>query len=175
MRHCPNMTMSLNRSWRLRYSKETLLMFDRISISRTMRPFQRGIRTTLLPMAMENQQRDWDLEFGPMEPIGGTSTPKDHSKYRQGLVHSHVCLSEITSDHAAILHYVYNKYSDLKGRRDRCDCAPTEEDTRRCFMLPFDREVMRPVLSQIFYFFHRPSSKALCWMMRRCISFSLIT
>ena len=49
--------------------------------------------------------------------------------------------SEITSDHAAILHYVYNKYSDLKGRRDRCDCAPTEEDTRRCFMLPFDREV----------------------------------
>jgi len=47
---------------------------------------------------------------------------------------------EITSDNAAILHYVYNKYSDLKGRRDRCDCAPTEEDTRRCFMLPFDRE-----------------------------------
>lgn len=48
---------------------------------------------------------------------------------------------EIQSNDSAVLHYVYNKYSDLKNRRDRCDCAPTEEDTRRCFMLPFDREV----------------------------------
>jgi hypothetical protein len=29
--------------------------------------------------------------------------------------------------------------SDLKSRRDRCDCAPTEEDAKRCFILPFDR------------------------------------
>ena len=26
-----------------------------------------------------------------------------------------------------------------KSRRDRCDCAPTEEDAKRCFILPFDR------------------------------------
>ncbi|CAD7694702.1 unnamed protein product [Ostreobium quekettii] len=47
---------------------------------------------------------------------------------------------EITSTEPTVLHYVYNKYADLKGRRDRCDCAPTDEDVKRCFILPFDRE-----------------------------------
>lgn len=46
---------------------------------------------------------------------------------------------EETSDQAAVLHYTYNRFSDLKSRRDRCDCAPTEEDAKRCFILPFDR------------------------------------
>lgn len=46
---------------------------------------------------------------------------------------------EITHDSAAVLHYTYNKFSDLKSRRDRCDCAPTEADAQRCFILPFDR------------------------------------
>jgi len=46
---------------------------------------------------------------------------------------------EWSSDQAAVLHYTYNKFSDLKSRRDRCDCAPTEEDAQRCFILPFDR------------------------------------
>lgn len=63
---------------------------------------------------------------------------------------------EHSAEQAAILHYVYNKYSDLKGRRDRCDCAPTEEDTRRCFMLPFDRDVRHPqtttLLEIVFHF-----------------------
>ncbi len=44
------------------------------------------------------------------------------------------------SQEAAILHYTYTRFSDLKGRRDRCDCAPTEKDVERCFILPFDRE-----------------------------------
>lgn len=48
---------------------------------------------------------------------------------------------EETSDQAAVLHYTYNRFSDLKSRRDRCDCAPTEEDAKRCFILPFDRMV----------------------------------
>ena len=30
----------------------------------------------------------------------------------------------------------------------RCDCAPTEEDAKRCFILPFDRMVSAP--SQTF-------------------------
>ncbi|KFM23531.1 hypothetical protein F751_4413 [Auxenochlorella protothecoides] len=48
-------------------------------------------------------------------------------------------MEEWTSEVAAVLHYTYNRFSDLKGRRDRCDCAPTEEDAKRCFILPFDR------------------------------------
>eukprot|EP00884_Botryococcus_braunii_P019389 jgi/Botrbrau1/6133/Bobra.331_2s0028.1 len=46
---------------------------------------------------------------------------------------------EETSEQAAVLHYTYNRFEDLKSRRDRCDCAPTEEDAKRCFILPFDR------------------------------------
>lgn len=46
---------------------------------------------------------------------------------------------EWSSDQAAVLHFTYNRFSDLKARRDRCDCAPTEEDAKRCFILPFDR------------------------------------
>ncbi|CAL5218972.1 g727 [Coccomyxa viridis] len=46
---------------------------------------------------------------------------------------------EETSDEAAVLHFTYNRFDDLKSRRDRCDCAPTEEDAKRCFILPFDR------------------------------------
>lgn len=48
---------------------------------------------------------------------------------------------EETSDEVAVLHYTYNKFDDLKSRRDRCDCAPTEDDAKRCFILPFDRMV----------------------------------
>ncbi|KDD75483.1 hypothetical protein H632_c662p2, partial [Helicosporidium sp. ATCC 50920] len=48
-------------------------------------------------------------------------------------------VNEITSAQAAVLHYTYNRFSDLKARRDRCDCAPNEEDAKRCFILPFDR------------------------------------
>ena len=50
-----------------------------------------------------------------------------------------VWLREETSDQAAVLHFTYNRFEDLKSRRDRCDCAPTEEDAKRCFILPFDR------------------------------------
>ena len=42
-----------------------------------------------------------------------------------------------------MLHFTYNRFSDLKSRRDRCDCAPTDEDAKRCFILPFDRMVRR--------------------------------
>lgn len=47
----------------------------------------------------------------------------------------------MTADQVAVLHYVYNRFEDLNSRRDRCDCAPTEEDVKRCFILAFDREV----------------------------------
>ena len=46
---------------------------------------------------------------------------------------------EWSSEQAAVLHYTYNRFADLKSRRDRCDCKPTEEDAERCFILPFDR------------------------------------
>lgn len=48
---------------------------------------------------------------------------------------------EATSETAAVLHYTFTRFSDLKARRDRCDCAPTEADAQRCFILPFDRMV----------------------------------
>lgn len=47
---------------------------------------------------------------------------------------------EWSSDQSAVLHYTYNRFADLKSRRDRCDCAPTNQDAERCFILPFDRE-----------------------------------
>ena len=53
----------------------------------------------------------------------------------------HVFDSEIKLEEAAILHYTYAKFSDLASRRDRCDCKPTKDDVKRCFMLEFDREV----------------------------------
>ena len=46
---------------------------------------------------------------------------------------------EWTSEQSAVLHYTFNRFSDLKSRRDRCDCKPTQEDAERCFILPFDR------------------------------------
>lgn len=46
---------------------------------------------------------------------------------------------EWSSKTSAILHYTYNRFEDLKSRRDRCDCAPTKEDVEKCFILDFDR------------------------------------
>ena len=46
---------------------------------------------------------------------------------------------EWSSEQSAVLHYTYNRFSDLKSRRDRCDCAPTKEDSEKCFILEFDR------------------------------------
>lgn len=54
--------------------------------------------------------------------------------------HYNRTLTEHTSSQSSVLHYVYNRFEDLKGRRDRCDCLPTEEDVKRCFILEFDRE-----------------------------------
>eukprot|EP00250_Pteridium_aquilinum_P010219 c19222_g1_i1 orf=711-1865(-) len=48
---------------------------------------------------------------------------------------------EIKLEEAAVLHYTYTRFSDLKSRRDRCGCKPTKEDVKRCFMLEFDRAV----------------------------------
>lgn len=46
---------------------------------------------------------------------------------------------EWSSEQSAVLHYTYNRFSDLKSRRDRCDCKPTPQDAEQCFILPFDR------------------------------------
>eukprot|EP00243_Klebsormidium_subtile_P005606 TRINITY_DN2263_c0_g3_i1.p1 TRINITY_DN2263_c0_g3~~TRINITY_DN2263_c0_g3_i1.p1 ORF type:complete len:360 (+),score=105.57 TRINITY_DN2263_c0_g3_i1:86-1081(+) len=46
---------------------------------------------------------------------------------------------EITHQTAPVLHYTYAKFSDLKTRKNRCGCKPTEEDVKKCFMLDFDR------------------------------------
>ena len=47
---------------------------------------------------------------------------------------------EMTVGQSAVLHYTYNRFSDLKSRRDRCDCAPTKEEVAKCFILEFDRQ-----------------------------------
>lgn len=46
---------------------------------------------------------------------------------------------EWSSRSSAVLHYTYNRFSDLKSRRDRCDCAPTKTEVEKCFILDFDR------------------------------------
>lgn len=67
---------------------------------------------------------------------------------------------EETCEQAAVLHYTYNRFEDLKSRRDRCDCAPTEDDAKRCFILPFDRSVSQTgqfsicVQYAFWHFFH---------------------
>jgi hypothetical protein len=48
-------------------------------------------------------------------------------------------VKEWESDSAAVLHYTYNRFADLRARRDRCECRPTEADAARCFILAFDR------------------------------------
>lgn len=48
--------------------------------------------------------------------------------------------NEISAGQSAVLHYTYNRFSDLKSRRDRCDCAPTKEEVTKCFILDFDRQ-----------------------------------
>ena len=48
---------------------------------------------------------------------------------------------EINFEEAAVLHYNYTRLSNLSSRRDWCGCKPTEEDTKRCFMPEFDRDV----------------------------------
>jgi len=40
----------------------------------------------------------------------------------------------------ALLHFPYTRFRDLRGRRDRCDCVPVEEDAKRCFVMNFDRQ-----------------------------------
>ncbi|PKU71165.1 hypothetical protein MA16_Dca014790 [Dendrobium catenatum] len=47
--------------------------------------------------------------------------------------------NEIKLEEAAVLHYTYSKFSDLTSRRNRCGCKPTKDDSKRCFMLEFDR------------------------------------
>lgn len=77
-----------------------------------------------------------------------------------------------------MLHFTYNRFEDLKSRRDRCDCAPTEEDAKRCFILPFDRMVRtlscgavhaaREVVHALLCDFRAPSSAQLSVSVRIC-------
>lgn len=78
---------------------------------------------------------------------------------------------EETSEQAAVLHFTYNRFEDLKSRRDRCDCAPTEEDAKRCFILPFDRMVRA--------FWSSPwtpvTTPAVCWFSHSHVPFTSLT
>eukprot|EP00898_Chlorokybus_atmophyticus_P009170 jgi/Chlat1/9254/Chrsp99S08526 len=47
---------------------------------------------------------------------------------------------EVQHDEAAILHYVYTKFSDLTTRKNRCGCKPVKEEAEKCFILEFDRQ-----------------------------------
>ncbi len=78
---------------------------------------------------------------------------------------------EETSDEVAVLHFTYNKFDDLKSRRDRCDCAPTEEDAKRCFILPFDRMVRsRPPLLH-----HHCLTRAASEICTACVTFRMLS
>lgn len=40
---------------------------------------------------------------------------------------------------AAILHYTYTTFDDIKARKGRCECAKDEKSLKKCFILDFDR------------------------------------
>ena len=44
---------------------------------------------------------------------------------------------------AAVLHYTYARFEDVRSRRGRCQCGFSEEEVKKCFILEFDRWVFR--------------------------------
>lgn len=85
---------------------------------------------------------------------------------------------EYTHPDAALLHYTYNRFFDVMNRRDRCDCAPTEEDVKRCFFLDFDREVfvtssVQP-RDQVEKFFHERLVWANATLVRELLKVGLL-
>jgi len=44
---------------------------------------------------------------------------------------------------AAVLHYTYARFQDVRSRRGRCSCGSSEEEVAKCFILEFDRWVFR--------------------------------
>ncbi|KAK3248691.1 hypothetical protein CYMTET_41853 [Cymbomonas tetramitiformis] len=58
--------------------------------------------------------------------------------------HSYVAAPrEMKMSEAAVLHYTYNRFSDVVDRKHRCDCKPTDNELKKCFILEFDREAAK--------------------------------
>lgn len=47
--------------------------------------------------------------------------------------------TEAWAAEAAVLHYTYTTFEDIKARKGRCECEKDEESLKKCFILDFDR------------------------------------
>jgi hypothetical protein len=50
---------------------------------------------------------------------------------------------------AAVLHYTYARFEDVRARRGRCNCGHSDEEVALCFILEFDRWVFRKASSEL--------------------------
>ena len=47
------------------------------------------------------------------------------------------------ANEAAVLHFTYARFEDVRARRGRCNCGSSDEEVAKCFILEFDRWVFR--------------------------------
>ncbi len=50
---------------------------------------------------------------------------------------------------AAVLHFTYSRFEDVRARRGRCNCGSSDEEVALCFILEFDRWVFRKASSEL--------------------------
>ena len=50
---------------------------------------------------------------------------------------------------AAVLHYTYARFEDVRARRGRCNCGASDEEVKQCFILEFDRWVFRKASAEL--------------------------
>jgi hypothetical protein len=50
---------------------------------------------------------------------------------------------------AAVLHFTYSRFEDVRARRGRCNCGNTDDEIALCFILEFDRWVFRKASSEL--------------------------
>ena len=50
---------------------------------------------------------------------------------------------------AAVLHFTYARFEDVRARRGRCNCGTSDEEIAKCFILDFDRWVFRKASAEL--------------------------
>jgi hypothetical protein len=50
---------------------------------------------------------------------------------------------------AAVLHYTYARFEDVRARRGRCNCGLSDEEVEQCFILEFDRWAFRKASNEL--------------------------
>jgi hypothetical protein len=53
------------------------------------------------------------------------------------------------ANEAAVLHFTYARFEDVRARRGRCNCGFSDEEVAKCFILEFDRWVFRKASEEL--------------------------